>query len=331
MRPSEVSKSLAALLPANRPVYVWGPPGCGKSSVVKQAADALKLPLIDLRATLLDPVDLRGLPKLSGDTAAWCPPAFLPQSGSGILFLDELAQAVPMVQAACLQLVLDRKLGEYQLPDGWHVVAASNRSEDRAGTHRLISPLLNRFVHLDLDVSADDWQQWAVTANVAAEVRAFLRFRPNLLFQFDPASNPRAFPTPRSWQFVSDVLNRSPAESVSAVVAGCVGDGAAAEFVGFWRLYRELPDVEVALAAPDTTPVPREPAVLYALVGALVEVCRRDHAPLANFVKYATRLPDEFALLALRDALAIQPKMVSLPGVQQWIASARGKGLFLAA
>ena len=331
MRPSEVSKSLVALLPANRPVYVWGPPGCGKSSVVKQAADALKLPLIDLRATLLDPVDLRGLPKLSGETAAWCPPAFLPRSGAGILFLDELAQAVPMVQAACLQLVLDRKLGEYQLPDGWHVVAASNRSEDRAGTHRLISPLLNRFVHLDLEVSADDWQQWAVAANVAAEVRAFLRFRPNLLFQFDPASNPRAFPTPRSWQFVSDVLNRSPAESVSAVVAGCVGDGAAAEFVGFWRLYRELPDVEAALAQPETTPVPREPAVLYALVGALVEVCRRDHAPLASFVKYATRLPDEFALLALRDALAIQPKMVSLPGVQQWIASARSKGLFLAA
>jgi hypothetical protein len=331
MRASEVSKALAALLPTNRPVYVWGPPGSGKSSVVRQAANALNLPLIDLRATLLDPVDLRGLPRLDGDTATWCPPAFLPRSGAGILFLDELAQAVPMVQAACLQLVLDRKLGEYLLPHGWHVIAASNRSEDRAGTHRLISPLLNRFVHLDLDVSAEDWQAWAVTANLAVEVRAFLRFRPNLLFQFDPASNPRAFPTPRSWQFVSDVISRASGDSVSALVAGCVGDGAAAEFLGFWRLYRELPDVEVALASPETTPVPREPAVLYALVGALVEVCRRDQAPLPAFVKYATRLPDEFALLAMRDALAIQPKLVSLPGVQQWIASARGKGLFLAA
>lgn len=331
MRPSELSKSLAALLPAQRPIYIWGPPGCGKSSVVKETANTLKLPLIDLRATLLDPVDLRGLPKVTEDRAMWCPPAFLPQDGHGILFLDELAQAVPMVQSACLQLVLDRQLGEYQLPEGWHIVAASNRSEDRAGTHRLISPLLNRFVHLDLEVSHDDWQQWAVTANIVAEVRAFLRFRPNLLFQFDAAGNPRAFPTPRSWQFVSDLFHRSPAETVSRVIAGCVGDGAAAEFLGFWRLYRELPDVEAALASPDTTPIPREPAVLYALVGALVEVCRRDAAPMAAFVKLATRLPDEFAMLALRDALAIQPKLVSLPSVQQWIASARSKGLFLAA
>ena len=178
-----------------------------------------------------------------------------------------------MVQAACLQLLLDRKLGEYRLPNGWHVIAAFNRSGDRAGTHRLISPLLNRFVHLDLDVSAEDWQAWAVTADVAVVVRAFLRFSHNLLFQFDSGSNPRAFPTPRSWQFVSDVISRASGDSDAALVAGCVGDGAAAEFLGFRRLYRELPDIEVALASPETTPVPREPAVLYALVGALVEVC----------------------------------------------------------
>ena len=331
MRPTELAQSLVALLPSQRPLYIWGPPGCGKSSVVKQAATTLQLPLIDLRATLLDPVDLRGLPMLQDEQARWCPPAFLPQSGEGILFLDELAQAVPMVQAACLQLVLDRQLGEYQLPTGWHIVAASNRSEDRAGTPRLISPLLNRFVHLDLEVSFDDWQQWAVTANVAAEVRAFLRFRPNLLFQFEPSTNPRAFPTPRSWQFVSDLLHRAPNASASRIIAGCVGEGAAAEFLGFWRLYRELPDVEVALSQPETTPVPREPAVLYALVGALVEVCRRDAAPLTAFVKYVLRLPDEFTLLALRDALSVQPKLVALPAVQQWIATARGKGLFFAA
>jgi hypothetical protein len=280
---------------------------------------------------LLDPVDLRGLPRLDGDTAVWCPPAFLPRAGEGVLFLDELAQAPPLVQAACLQLVLDRRIGEYELPEGWAVVAASNRAEDRAGVHRLISPLLNRFVHLDLEVSADDWQAWAVAAGVAPEVRAFLRLRPALLSQFDPAANPRAFPTPRSWQFVADVLGRTPDDLVHGVVAGCVGDGPAAEFAGFLALYRELPDVDAVLAAPDTTPVPREPAVLYALVGALVETCRADGAPLAAFARYAARLPDEFALLAFRDALAVQPKFVALPGVQQWIARARAKGLFLAA
>ena len=331
MRPTEVSKTLAALVPTRRPIYLWGPPGVGKSSIVRQAASALGLELVDVRATLLDPVDLRGLPRLDGDTAVWCPPAFLPRSGEGVLFLDELAQAAPLVQAACLQLTLDRRVGEYELPEDWSVIAASNRAEDRAGTHRLITPLLNRFVHLDLDVSADDWQQWAVTANLSPEVRAFLRYRPALLFRFDPAVSERAFPTPRAWQFVSDVLARTPDDLVHPVVGGCVGDGPAAEFVGFRKLYRELPDLDVVLARPDSAPVPREPAVLYSLVGALVERCRSDRAPLAQFVTYALRLPEEFGVLALRDALAVNPKLVGLPAVQRWIAQARSKGLFLAA
>ena len=330
MRPTELVRALAALIPTRRPVYLWGPPGVGKSSLVRQAADAQKLALIDIRATLLDPVDLRGLPTVYEDVAVWCPPAFLPTQGSGLLFLDELAQAPPLVQAACLQLTLDRRLGEYELPDGWTVVAASNRSEDRAGTHRLISPLLNRFVHLDLEVSADDWQAWAVTAGIAAEVRAFLRFRPGLLFQFKAEANSRAFPTPRSWAFVSDVLKSTPAELLHQVVAGCVGDGPAAEFAGFLQLYRELPDVDACLTSPATAPVPREPAVLYALVGALVERCRHAGAPLANFVAYATRLPDEFAMLAVRDALALNPKLAALPAVQQWVRAARAKGFFTA-
>ena len=331
MKPSDLSRTLVAIVRAGRPAYVWGAPGVGKSAVVRDAADDLGLRVLDLRATLLDPVDLRGLPRVTSDTAVWCPPAFLPRTGQGVLFLDELAQAPPAVQAACLQLVLDRKLGEYELPDGWAVVAASNRQDDRAGAHRLISPLLNRFVHLDLDVCPDDWQEWAVTANVAAKVRAFVRFRPALLFQFDPAANPRAFPTPRSWQFVSDVLPGTPAELLHAAVAGCVGDGAAAEFVGFLRLCRELPDLDAVLRDPDRAPVPRESAVLYALVGALVELCRADRAPLANFVRYASRLPDEFGLLAMRDAVAVNRTLVGLPAVQDWIARARTTGLFPAA
>jgi hypothetical protein len=259
-------------------------------------------------------------------------PAGLPaEGGEGLLFLDELAQAAPLVQAACLQLTLDRRVGEYILPPGWSVLAASNRVEDRAGTHRLISPLLNRFVHLDLEVSAEDWQAWAAGTNVAPEVRAFLQYRPGLLFQFDPGTNPRAFPTPRSWQFVAEALAATPPDLLYPVTAGCVGDGPAAEFLGFLRLYRELPDLDQVLARPDQAPVPREPAVLYALVGALVEKCKQSGAGLAGFASYVLRLPDEFALLALRDAMGVNAKLAALPAVQQWIAKARAKGLFPAA
>jgi hypothetical protein len=330
VRPNEVVRALAALVPTGRPIYLWGAPGIGKSSLVRQAASSLGLDLVDVRVTLLDAIDLRGLPRLDGDLAVWAPPAFLPRSGRGVLFLDELSAAAPLIQSACLQLTLDRRIGEYELPAGWNIVAASNRSEDRAGTHRLITPLLNRFLHLDLEPNAEDWQAWAVSAGIAPEVRSFLHFRPALLAQFDPTTNPRSFPTPRSWQFVSDVLPKTSPELLHPVIAGCVGDGAAAEFLGFLRLYRELPDLDQVLVTPAAAPVPREPAVLYALVGALVEKCRAAKAPLANFVAYAMRLPDEFALLALRDALEVQPKLAALPAVQRWIAKARQKGLFLA-
>ena len=328
MRPSELSRALESVLPSGRPAFVWGPPGCGKSSVVRAAAENLQLPLTDLRATLLDPVDLRGLPRVSKGRSSWCPPELLPTSGSGVLFLDELTQAAPSVQAACLQLVLDRRLGEYELPAGWVAAAASNRSEDRAGGHRLIAPLLNRFVHLELEVSAEDWQGWAAPAGIAPEVRAFLRLRPALLQPGEVPQGSRAFPTPRTWQFASDLLARTPSALLHPVLAGCVGEGAAAEFLGFLRLYRELPDIDAALATPETAPVPREPAVLYALAGALAEACRRASTPVANFVAYATRLPDEFALLALRGAMASAPGLATDPAVQRWIASARSRGLF---
>jgi hypothetical protein len=329
MKPSEVMQTLTGLLPTRRPLYLWGPPGVGKSSLVRQAAQRARLPVVDVRAVLLDPVDLRGLPRIEGDRALWCPPAFLPREGEGVLFLDELAQAPPLVQAACLSLTLDRRVGEYVLPGGWSVVAASNRQEDRAGAHRLISPLLNRFVHLDLEVSHDDWHDWAVGAGVAPEVRGFLRYRPALLFQFEPGVSARAFATPRSWEFVSQVLAHTPRELLHPVVSGCVGEGPAAEFVGFARIYRELPDPDQVLANPATASVPREPAVLYALCGALVERCRKaSQKVLTSFVQYVGRMPDEFGVLAMRDVLTVAPGLLTLPDAQAWLARARQKGLF---
>ena len=331
MKPSDVTAALTAILPTRRPVFLHGPPGVGKSSLVRQVAKALSLDLVDIRATLLDPVDLRGVPRIENGRTVWCPPVFLPSEGRGILFLDELPQAPPLVKSSCLQLVLDRKLGEFILGDDWVVVAAGNRAEDRAATHRIIAPLQNRFVHLDVEVSAEDWAAWAVTAGIAAEVRSFLRFRPALLFQFEPSTNPRAFPTPGSWSFVSEILSKTPDPLLLPVISGCVGEGPAVEFLAFARMYRELPEIDGVLAHPDSAPVPKDPAVLYALVGALVEVCRRQTAPVANFVRFATRLPSEFALLALRDALALSPALVSIPAVQAWITQARRQGLFLAA
>jgi MoxR-like ATPase len=279
----------------------------------------------------LDPVDLRGLPVVSGDRARWIAPDFLPRAAEpggdsrGILFLDELAQAPLSVQNACLQLTLDRRIGEYVLPDGWSIVAASNRVEDRAGAGRITSALSGRFIHLDYDVDADDWQKWALTAGIAPEVRAFLRYRPALLFSFDPKqASARAFASPRSWQFVSQIFATLPDEVRLPTVQGTVGEGPAAEFLAFVRIYRDLPDPRAIVAAPDTSPVPGEPSVLYALCGALAETARTAAAnTLDAIAKYLTRLPAEFAVVAMRDALAVQPAILTQPSAKTFLAKHR--------
>ena len=343
MKPTDVSTALQQLIPTRQPIYLHGPPGVGKSSLVKQAAKELDLQVCDLRAVLLDPVDLRGLPSIDTTAGAhyrrveWCPPAFLPRDREtpgdtkGVLFLDELAQAPPLVQAGCLQLTLDRRIGEYELPPNWTVVAASNRQEDRAGAHKLITPLLNRFIHLDVEVSHDDWHAWAIHNGIAPEIRSFLKWRPPLLWHFDPSSGARAFPTPRSWDFVNTALPAVASCDLAiqhSVVAGCVGEGPAAEFMGFVQTYRDLPDIDQVLSAPTTVSVPKEPAVLYALSGAIVERCRpQDGKVLDNAATYSGRMPAEFAVLTAKDMLAVAPKSVALPSMQKLIKKFREQGL----
>ena len=321
MRASDLSSTLTALIPTKRPVFLWGPPGVGKSSLVAQSATNLALSVCDVRAVLLDPVDLRGIPAVNGDHRAhWCQPDFLPRDGQGVLFLDELAQAPPLVQSACLQLTLDRRIGEYVLPDGWTVIAASNRQEDRAGAHRLISPLLNRFVHLDLEVSVDDWQSWALNNGITPDVRSFIRFKPGLLFQFDPQAGSRSFPTPRSWEFVSQVVSVTPDNLQLPVIAGCVGEGPAAEFIAFRRIYTQLPDPATVLSNPQGCTVPTDISVIHALTGSLVEHCRKANDPVLNACGvFAGRIPVEYATLLLRDMIAVNPRSVSQPAVATWV------------
>lgn len=315
MKPSGIADALTILVRARQPIFIWSPPGCGKSAVTKQVAAALKLQLRDVRALFLDPVDLRGLPFLGSDgRSKWATPDFLPQDGEGILFLDELNAAPAMVQAACYQLILDRRLGEYTQPDGWSIVAAGNRDSDRAATTRMPTPLRNRFVHLDFEVDVQEWCEWAVRAGIRPEVIAFLRFRPPLLSSFD--RDAIAFPSPRSWEFVSRILDSLDSASDQAIehelIAGAVGLGAATELSGFLRMFRELPDVDVILMSPHQAPVPNEPSAQFAVASALAR-CASD----TNFDRiclYLNRLPTEFRVLCVRDATLREPAIRSTAG-----------------
>jgi len=186
MKPSKLYEALRALIDERVPLHIWGPCGVGKSQIVFQVADDTEREFRDVRAGQLDPVDMRGLPRIASDQTEWAPPKFLPTSGKGILFLDELTSAPQMTQAACYQLVLDRRLGEYVLPDAWVVIAAGNPASERGVHFSMPRPLRNRFVHLELEADLDDWCKWAIKAGVRPEIIAFLRFKPELLHTADP-------------------------------------------------------------------------------------------------------------------------------------------------
>jgi len=315
MKASSISAALKTLVAARQPAFIWGAPGIGKSSVVEQLAGSLALALRDIRALLLDPVDLRGLPYVAEGRSKWAIPEFLPADGAGILFLDELNAAPAMVQAAFYQLVLDRRLGEYTLPDGWIIIAAGNRDADRAHTTRMPTPLRNRFVHLDFEVDAQEWSEWAIGADIRPEVIAFIRFRPQLLSVFDRDAN--AFPSPRSWEFVSRILDSAPDAIVEhEMFAGTVGTGAATEFSGFLRMFRELPNIDAILLNPSCEPVPDSPAAQYAVASALA-----DRASDTNFDRiclYLDRMPTEFRVLSVRDATLRDQKIKYTAGYTKW-------------
>ena len=316
MKSSAISNALRVLVSARQPAFLWGGPGIGKSAVIRQLAAALSMPLRDVRALLLDPVDLRGLPFLGKDgRSKWATPEFLPQDGAGILFLDELNAAPAMVQASCYQLVLDRKLGEYTLPAGWSIIAAGNRDSDRAVTTRMPTPLRNRFVHLEFEVDMQEWSEWAIQAGVRPEVIAFLRFRAELLNAFDRDAN--AFPSPRSWEFVSRILESQPEPSIEhELFAGAVGGGAATEFSAFLRMFRELPNIDAILVNPHKEPVPENAAAQYAVASALAH--RASDTNFDRICVYLDRMPTEFCVLCVRDASLREPAIRHTAAYTKW-------------
>lgn len=300
MRAKIITDCISNLYKVKRPIMLWGPPGVGKSSIIHQATDSLGIEMRDVRVSLLDPVDLRGVPHISDGKTEWAIPSFLPTEpdSNGILFLDELPLAPPAMQGALYQLVNDRCIGEYKLPDGWLVVAAGNRAKDRAVSNRMSSALNDRFIHYDFDVNLDDWTEWAMKNGIKSEVISFIRFRTNLLHDFDPTM--RCSPTPRSWQFVSDALGIVSKAAEYDTMCGIIGEGPAAEFLGYLKICRNLPNPDTIILNPLTAMVPEDSATLFAITGSLVE--RATESTFDAIMQYIDRIPIEYQVLVVKDS-----------------------------
>lgn len=250
--PSSAKRSLKKAFNKKRPVFLWGPPGIGKSDIVGQLGDEIGAHVIDVRLSLWDPTDIKGIPYFDAENnnMRWAPPVELPSEELAsahkniILFLDEMNSAPPAVQAAAYQLILNRRVGQYQLPNNVIIVAAGNRETDRGVTYRMPAPLSNRFIHLEMSVDWDDWFQWATENRIHNDVIGFLTVNKKDLYDFDPKGSSRAFATPRSWTFVSELLDDNDVDEavISNLTSGSVGEGLAIKFMAYRTITSKLPD-----------------------------------------------------------------------------------------
>jgi hypothetical protein len=341
LKPSLLEFAAISAIAANRPLYIVGAPGGGKTSIARAVGHKLNLWVIEFPpAPTIDPIDLRGAMKVltKADcaefgiaehfigTTYFFPPDFLPRTCpegfDGILLsIDDIPTATQAVQSALFQLFLEGKLGNYSLPPNTHIIATGNRVQDKAGAGRLLTALGNRVVTIELDVDENDWLAWAAKADLAPEVRAYIKFRhiqgQSVLNDFDPSRETN--PTPRSWHMVSDFLKTKPHPQVElALYAGCVGEGPATEFRGFLDTYRTMPDPEICLSKPKSAPVHNlGQATTIALCGALSKMVELD--TFENFLTYVSRFPaPEHMILAVQDATILKPELKETRAYIDW-------------
>ena len=336
MRPAQISQVLNKEFESTEhghhtPVMIWGPPGVGKSQIVAQVAHRHEVPAIDIRLSQMEPSDLRGIPFRVEDMVEWALPSMLPDAErhgpAGILFLDEITSAPPSVSAAAYQLILDRKLGDYEVPDGWAIFAAGNRQGDRGVTYTMPAPLANRFQHYELEVNLDDWVAWAYACEIDERIIAFLRFRPELLFDFDPAHNPVAFPSPRSWEFTHNALQKfsDHPELFLGSLQACVGPAAGVELNAFIQNMEQMPDLD-AIIGGEAVAAPKEIDLQYATATALVGRAIRAKGSAeeitvhGHILNYASTFPQrEMGVMLVSDMhRAIGEEIFEVPEFANW-------------
>lgn len=320
MRAKLLKETIKSLFPITRTLSIEGSPGGGKTTIVHEVAQELDIPCIERHMPTMLVEDFGILfPETDSNTLHYKLPDWFPVKGkapeAGILLFDDRNQAGPDLQKVLANICQARTLHGVPMPDGWQVISTGNRQSDRAGANRVLSHLRNRETVLELETHLDDWTSWAINHGVKPEVISFIRFRPGLLHDFDPQRDQNA--TPRAWvDGVSDVLGTVPSEAEFECFKGAVGEGAAAEFVGFVRIFRKLPNPDAILLNPQTADVPKDPATLYALSGALAQ--RATESNFERVCQYSERMPQEFSVLTVSYAARRNPDLANTQAFTKW-------------
>jgi hypothetical protein len=344
--PRDLKEAILDTISCGLVPFIKASPGVGKSQIINALAEEQKCKVIDVRLAQSDPTDLQGFPMRNGDRMDYAPPSHFPLKGDKvpegyngwILFLDELSSAFPAVQAAAFKLILDRMVGDHKLHQNVAIIAAGNLDSDKGVTYRISTPLQSRMVHYEMAVDNDDWQEWASHNGIHFKIKGFLKFRPELLHSFDPNHTDNTFPCPRTYEFASRLLNRwektnkngteklSPRQITS--LAGTIGEGAATEFAGFNEVYMDIPDIKVFVKTPDEAPVYDELSKLHAvcsMVGS--RMARMEMGELRPLMQYMSRVPVEYQVVTLKDAIRVNGALMQQPEIQAWI-SANSSRLF---
>ncbi len=319
----ELSEAYVSVINAGLPVktmpslMLWGPPGVGKSQAVRQIGSIIeqktkkKVNITDVRLLLFNPIDLRGIPTSNADKtlAVWLKPQIFQMDDSkkviNILFLDEISAAPQSVQAAAYQITLDRTVGEHKLPENCIVIAAGNRTTDKSVAFKMPKALANRLMHIEVEGNFDSWKKWAIKAGINVKVIGFLSARKEYLMAFESSADDLAFPTPRSWEMVSNLLNgvSDDVDKMYSLISGIVGTGVAVEFRTWASRYSELPDVEEIFDGKNPA-LPKNPDALYALVSSMVSyarTCKNDMNRISNSIKYANKFPPDYSVLLMKE------------------------------
>ena len=320
--PNGAKRSIRRAFKKKRPIFIWGPPGIGKSEVVHQIGNEYKKSLvIDIRLSLWEPTDIKGIPYFDSNagTMVWAPPSELPDEATAkkhdiiILFMDEMNSAPPAVQAAAYQLILNRRVGTYHLPENVVIVAAGNRDADKGVTYRMPAPLANRFVHLEMKVDFEDWLQWAAENQLHSDVVGYITFAKKDLYDFDPKSPSRSFATPRSWSFVSELLEDDDDENTTTdLVSGAVGEGLAVKFMAHRKVASKLPKPTDILDGKVKELETKEISAMYSLTVSLCyelkEACDKNDKKFDektnNFLRFAMdNFDTELVVMGIKLAL----------------------------